>query len=56
MKDSVLVNFPLYCPKCKQEMLMQAKDSKIVLTKEDRCLQMPHGVYGAWIAFVDSMV
>ena len=33
-KDSVLVNFPLYCPKCKQEILIQAKDSKIVIIKE----------------------
>nr|WP_290462313.1 cysteine-rich KTR domain-containing protein [Acutalibacter muris] len=33
-KDSILVNFPLYCPKCRHEMLIQAKDSKIVIIKE----------------------
>lgn len=33
-KGSVLLNFPLYCPKCKQKILIQAKDSKIVVIKE----------------------
>lgn len=33
-EDTVLINYPLYCPKCKQEILIQAKDSKIVVIKE----------------------
>ncbi len=32
--DTELKNFPLYCPKCKQEILIQAKDSRIVIIKE----------------------
>lgn len=30
-KDTELINFPLYCPKCKQETLINAKDMKISL-------------------------
>ncbi|WP_407922932.1 cysteine-rich KTR domain-containing protein [Acutalibacter muris] len=33
-KCSVSLIHPLYCPKCKQEILIQAKDSKIVVIKE----------------------
>ncbi len=25
-EDTVLMNFPLYCPKCKQETLIEVKD------------------------------
>ena len=25
-EDTVLINYPLYCPKCKQETLINAKD------------------------------
>lgn len=28
-EDSVLKNYPLYCPKCKQETLINAKDLQI---------------------------
>lgn len=28
-KDTVLVNFPLHCPKCKNTSLIDVKDSKI---------------------------
>ena len=27
--DTVLENFPLYCPKCKQETLISVKDMKV---------------------------
>ena len=30
-KDTVLINFPLYCPKCKQETLIDAKDFQITV-------------------------
>ena len=33
-EDSVLINFPLYCPKCKHENLITAKDFQITVLKE----------------------
>ena len=33
-KDSVLLNFPLYCPKCKTESLIKAQELKIYVQKE----------------------
>lgn len=30
-KDTELINFPLYCPKCKQETLIHVKNMKISL-------------------------
>lgn len=33
-EDTVLKNFPLYCPKCKHETLIEAKDSHIAVIKE----------------------
>ena len=32
--DSVLIKFPLYCPKCKHESLIAVKDFKITVLKE----------------------
>ncbi len=32
--DTVLVNYPLYCPKCKRNSLINAKDMKITVIKE----------------------
>ena len=32
--DTVLKNYPLYCPKCKQETLIEAKKLKITVIKE----------------------
>lgn len=32
--DTVLLNFPLYCPKCKQETLITVQQQKIVVIKE----------------------
>ena len=31
---TVLINYPLYCPKCKQETLIEAKNLQITVIKE----------------------
>ncbi len=31
--DTELTNFPLYCPKCKQETLIDAKDLQVTVIK-----------------------
>lgn len=33
-EDTILINYPLYCPKCKQENLIEAKNLQIVVIKE----------------------
>ena len=33
-EDTELKNFPLYCPKCKQESLIDAKNLQITVNKE----------------------
>lgn len=33
-EDTVLINYPLYCPKCKQESLIEAKELQITVMKE----------------------
>ena len=33
-EDTVLKNYPLYCPKCKQETLIEAKKLNITIIKE----------------------
>lgn len=33
-EDTVLRNYPLYCPKCKKETLIDAKNMKITVIKE----------------------
>lgn len=30
-KDTELKNFPLYCPKCKQDNLIEAKDLRVTV-------------------------
>lgn len=30
-EDTVLKNYPLYCPKCKQESLIDAKDLQVTV-------------------------
>lgn len=32
--DTELKNYPLFCPKCKQETLIEAKDLKIAVIRE----------------------
>ena len=33
-EDTILKNYPLYCPKCKQEVLIEAKDLQVTVIKE----------------------
>ncbi len=33
-KDTILMNFPLYCPKCKQESIINTNKLKISVIKE----------------------
>jgi len=33
-EDTILKNYPLYCPKCKQETLIEASNLKITVIKE----------------------
>ena len=33
-RDTVLLNFPLYCPKCKQESIIEVKELHITVIKE----------------------
>ncbi|MCR2050541.1 cysteine-rich KTR domain-containing protein [Acetatifactor muris] len=33
-EDTVLKNYPLYCPKCKQETLINAKDLQITVIQK----------------------
>lgn len=36
-EDTVLKNYPLYCPKCKRETLINAKDLQItVIQRQER--------------------
>jgi hypothetical protein len=32
--DTVLENFPLFCPKCKQETIINVKRTKVLVIKE----------------------
>lgn len=32
--DTILINYPIYCPKCKQETLINARDLQITVIKE----------------------
>lgn len=41
-EDTVLINYPLYCPKCKRESLIQAKQLHIVVIKEPDAEPMNH--------------
>ena len=33
-EDTILINYPLYCPKCKQEHFIEAKNLKVTVIKE----------------------
>lgn len=33
-KDTILIHFPLFCPKCKQETLIDVKQLNITVIKE----------------------
>lgn len=32
-EDTILKNYPLYCPKCKQESLIDAKNLRVIVIK-----------------------
>ena len=32
--DTVIANFPLYCPKCGKESIISVKDKRIIQTRE----------------------
>ena len=33
-EDTVLINYPLYCPKCRQETLIEAKNLQVIVITE----------------------
>ncbi|WP_373215608.1 cysteine-rich KTR domain-containing protein [Ruminococcus sp. 5_1_39BFAA] len=33
-EDTILINYPLYCPKCKQETLVEVSRFEVTLIKE----------------------
>ena len=33
-EDTIFKNYPLYCPKCKQEVLIEVKDLQVTVIKE----------------------
>jgi len=33
-EDTILKNYPLYCPKCKQEALIQVENLQVTVIKE----------------------
>lgn len=33
-EDTILKNFPLYCPKCKKESLIEVKNMQVKIIKE----------------------
>ena len=33
-EDTILINYPPYCPKCKQETLIEARDLQVTIIKE----------------------
>ena len=35
-EDTVLKNYPLYCPKCKQETLIEAKNLQIIVREYEK--------------------
>ena len=37
-EDTILINYPLYCPKCKHESLVEVKDLQIIIIKEPDAL------------------
>ena len=44
-QDTVLKNYPLYCPKCKQETLINEKEFQIPVIKEPDAKAQYHFVF-----------
>ena len=52
-EDTELKNFPLYCPKCKQESLIEAKDLQVTVVKRlEVKTQVSYEVYAQFCRFV----
>lgn len=34
-EDTVMVNYPLYCPKCRQESLIDVRNLRVTIHKEN---------------------
>lgn len=41
-QDTILTNFPLYCPKCKKETLVNAQKLNITIIKEPDAKAQSH--------------
>lgn len=58
-EDTILKNYPLYCPKCKQESLIDAKNLRELLAESCHVYsklgfkQIPN--YGAYIDMLESL-
>ena len=46
--DTVLVNFPLYCPKCKREMRVNVANLRIVLSEDSNNKKESTSPYKTW--------
>lgn len=42
-EDTVLINYPLYCPKCKKETIINAQDMKVRLQNTNKIFMPSHG-------------
>ena len=40
-QDTVLTHFPLFCPKCKRESLIDAKNFKVTQVKQNMYIEKP---------------
>ena len=45
--DTIMKNYPLYCPKCKQETLINVKELQVTVIKEPNAHQIKNGVWWA---------
>lgn len=48
-EDTVLKNYPLYCPKCKQETLIEAKNLQIIVIKEPDAEPITPRIVLSWV-------
>lgn len=48
-EDTVLKNYPLYCPKCKQEALIEAKNLQIIVIKEPDAQPITPRIVLSWV-------
>ena len=56
-EDTVLKNYPLYCPKCKQETLIEVKDLQLTVIKEPDAQPQSRWMEGKittvhWLCFI----